>query len=185
MSLKKQLQQFPDVFAKNVGKSEAFQATFRAIGEVIARQFTESVAAASLEEIVELRGTGGGRRRKPRRNGRKGGKRTKRAAAKTVRLPRRSAAQIARAGDRVARLLKKNPEGLRSEGIRAALRIEARALPRVLRDAVTAKKIVVLSGAKRSTTYGAVARTRVRARKAAKKAVAVKKTAAAKNAKKK
>ena len=159
MSLKRQLKEFPDRFAGRVSK--ALHATLVEIGEEIANDFAASVSEVSLDEIVELRGGDG--RRRARRNG---GKRAKRAA-KTARLPRRSAAQIARAGDRVARLLKKSPEGLRSEGIRSALRIDTRALPRILRDAVAAKKIVVLSGTKRSTTYGVA--TRKTAKRAKKK----------------
>jgi len=159
MSLRRQLKKFPDVFARKVAK--ALHDTLVEAGESIANDFAESVSEASLEEIVELRG-GGRHKTKTRR---KAAKRVKRAA-KATRLPRRSAAQIAKAGVRVARLLKKHPDGLRSEGIRSALRIETRALPRILREAVAAKKIVVLSGNKRSTTYGAATR---KAAKSAKK----------------
>src|SRR5579862_5284755 len=68
------------------------------------------------------------------------------------RLPRRSADEIAAALDRVVSLVKKKKEGLRAEAIRAELGLQAKELPRILKEGVAAKKLKS-KGQKRATTY--------------------------------
>jgi len=75
--------------------------------------------------------------------------------ARSGRLPRRSSEDIAKALDGVVALVKKHKEGLRAEEIRANLGMEAKEMPRVLKDGLAKKKLRA-KGQKRATTYTAV-----------------------------
>jgi hypothetical protein len=77
---------------------------------------------------------------------------TKVVRGKGGRLPRRSAADIARVSNDIIGLLQKNPKGLRAEQIRASLKLDAKELPKPLSEALRAKKIGK-KGQKRATTY--------------------------------
>ncbi|WP_394846315.1 hypothetical protein LZC95_02475 [Pendulispora brunnea] len=68
------------------------------------------------------------------------------------RLHRRSEEEIGAVGDKIVSLLKSHPEGLRAEQIRAELGLEAKELPRPLKDLLGAKKLKT-KGQKRATTY--------------------------------
>ena len=68
------------------------------------------------------------------------------------RLPRRSAEDIKAALDRVHGLLKSSKGGLRAEQIRAALKLDVREMPRVLKEGLATKKLSS-KGQKRATTY--------------------------------
>jgi hypothetical protein len=70
----------------------------------------------------------------------------------TGRLARRSPEQIAKAVERVVALVKKSKDGLRSEQIRAELKLDKRELPRVLGEGL-AKKVLKSKGQKRATRY--------------------------------
>jgi hypothetical protein len=72
----------------------------------------------------------------------------------TGRLPRRSAEDIAAALDRVIALVKKNKDGLRAEEIRAALKMQAKEMPRILKEGLSTKKLKS-KGQKRATAYWA------------------------------
>ena len=76
------------------------------------------------------------------------------AGRRRGRLARRSPDQIGAQLGAVAALLKKNPKGLRSEEIRAALKLDRREIPRVLAEGLKSKALRK-SGAKRATTYRA------------------------------
>ncbi len=75
-----------------------------------------------------------------------------RAPADQVRLKRRSPEDIAQALDEVVALLKKNKAGLRAEQIREQLGMQAKEMPRVLKEGLT-KKAFKSKGQKRATTY--------------------------------
>ena len=68
------------------------------------------------------------------------------------RLPRRSAEDIKAALDSVHGLLKSSKGGLRAEQIRAALKLDVREMPRVLKEGLATKKLTS-KGQKRATTY--------------------------------
>jgi hypothetical protein len=70
------------------------------------------------------------------------------------RLARRSPADIAKALGQVVALVKSKKDGLRSEQIRAALHMDAKEMPRVLKEGL-AKKVLKSKGQKRSTAYSA------------------------------
>lgn len=73
------------------------------------------------------------------------------------RLARRSIEQIDQVVDKVVKLVKAFPEGLRAETIREDLSLEAKELPRVFRRALQ-KKLLKAKGQKRATTYFAGAK---------------------------
>jgi hypothetical protein len=68
------------------------------------------------------------------------------------RLARRSAGDITQAIDRIAGLLKDSPGGLRAEQIRKKLGLQAKELPRPLKEGLEAGRFAK-SGQKRATTY--------------------------------
>jgi hypothetical protein len=120
--------------------------SLRAHVSALAAEFATSVVAAirgaSLEEI--LRETSGGPAR--RGPGRPRGSANKAKAVVTVagasaparktrgRLRRRSPEQIAKALAAVVALVKSKKDGLRAEEIRAQLKMEAKQMPRVLKE---------------------------------------------------
>src|ERR1035438_9090269 len=68
------------------------------------------------------------------------------------RLPRRSPEEIAKTLEQVVAAVKKNPEGLRAEQIRQALGLQAKEMPRILKEGLV-KKMLKSKGQKRATTY--------------------------------
>jgi hypothetical protein len=68
------------------------------------------------------------------------------------RLPRRSADEIGQALEQVVGLVKKSPEGIRAEQIRRELGLQAKEMPRILKEGLT-KKQLRTKGQKRATTY--------------------------------
>jgi hypothetical protein len=68
------------------------------------------------------------------------------------RLPRRSAGDIDKVVERIVGLLKRHPRGLRAEQIRDELGLEAKELPRPLKEALDTGSLHK-SGQKRATTY--------------------------------
>jgi hypothetical protein len=70
------------------------------------------------------------------------------------RLARRTPEQIAEAVAQVVAVLSKASDGLRAEQIREATDLSTKELPRILKAGVADGAFNVLSGQKRSTTYG-------------------------------
>jgi hypothetical protein len=129
----------------------------------LAGEFAESILAAlrgaSLDELLSESGVSTVTAA-PVRASRaeaapvKRGRPAKAGGAKTGRLARRSLEQIQESAAAVAALLKSHKEGLRAEDIRKALELDRREVPRILQQGLADKLFRVLSGAKRSTTYG-------------------------------
>lgn len=103
------------------------------------------------------------------------------ASREKKRLPRRTPEMIEVAVKQVVVLLKKHPAGLRAEAIRGALDLDVREVPAILKAGVASKVLKVLSGQKRSTTYGLAGARKAPKAKGAKKVV---KKASAKSTKK-
>ncbi len=132
---------------------------FRSTLSILAASFADSVLVAirgaNLEEL--LAETGGGT---PRRGpGRPRGTAAAKAPAappgrSSGRLKRRSAADITKALDQVVALVKTKKAGLRAEQIRAALKMQSKEMPRVLKEGLAKKKLKA-KGQKRATTYTA------------------------------
>ena len=73
---------------------------------------------------------------------------------RTGRLKRRSSEDIGQVLDQVVALVKKNREGLRAEQIRTELNLQAKELPRVLKEGLSSRRLRK-SGQKRATVYSA------------------------------
>jgi hypothetical protein len=124
------------------------------LASAFASSVLDVIRGASLEELVGQ--TGGGARRGPGRPPRTApapGARPERVA-RSSRLKRRSPEEIAKALDEVVALLKKNKVGLRAEQIRERLGMQAKEMPRVLKEGF-AKRKLKSRGQKRATTYTA------------------------------
>jgi hypothetical protein len=74
------------------------------------------------------------------------------AARSAGRLRRRSPEEISGVLDGIVGLLKKNRAGLRAEQIRAELGLQAKEMPRVLKEGLSTSKLKS-KGQKRATTY--------------------------------
>jgi hypothetical protein len=135
-------------------------ATLKSRLDTLASSFASDVVRAiqgsSLEELLsQVRGAerGPGRPRGlhaapsvPMEASRSGGSRT------GGRLPRRSPEDIKATLDKVHGLLRASKGGLRAEQIRAALKLDVREMPRVLKEGLATKKLTS-KGQKRATTY--------------------------------
>jgi hypothetical protein len=135
-------------------------ASLRSALDDLASSFAESVLdairGASLQEL--LGETRGAPRRGPGRpkavpTSEANGKPTR--VARSGRLQRRSPEDIAKALDQVVTLVKKSKTGMRAEEIRQQLGMEAKEMPRVLKEGLV-KKALKSRGQKRATTYAAV-----------------------------
>jgi hypothetical protein len=121
----------------------------------LAATFADSVLAAirgaSLEDLLAESGVG-----PPRGPGRPRKSATTSAPSSSRRssgrLARRSPEQIAKALDQVVALVKGKKDGLRAEQIRAALKMESKEMPRVLKEGLAKRKLKA-KGQKRATTY--------------------------------
>jgi hypothetical protein len=118
----------------------------------LASSFTDSVIDAirgtSLEELLSESGARGKARHA------EATPRTPARVARTAsgRLPRRSAGDIATELDKVVALVQKHKDGLRAEQIRAELGMQAKELPRVLKEGLNSRRLRS-KGQKRATTY--------------------------------
>jgi hypothetical protein len=115
-----------------------------------------AIRGANLEDL--LAESDGGARRGPGRPKAKTAPAMPAAprSRKPGRLPRRSPADIAKALDQIVSLLKAKKDGLRAEQIRAALKMQSKEMPRVLKEGLAKKKLKA-KGQKRATTYSATA----------------------------
>jgi hypothetical protein len=135
----------------------------QAATETFVSSILDAIRSADLGEIAEA---SGGHRWRPeakatraRASKSPAGKASKASApaaagkvTKTGRLARRSAETIAQELDKIVGLLKKNPDGMRSEHIREALGMIAKEMPRLLAEGLKTKKLKA-KGQKRATVY--------------------------------
>jgi hypothetical protein len=136
--------------------------TLRSSLDELAPSWTDAIREASrTASLDELLGhADGAGTRAARAGGRRAPAAAKPAAGKSApkkttpsgRLRRRSPEEIAGALDGIVALVKKNKEGLRAEQIRAELGLEAKELPRILKEGLATKKLRS-KGQKRATTY--------------------------------
>jgi hypothetical protein len=131
-SLRSQLAELVDSFTNSV--LEAIRGA--SLDELLAESNKPGRAAARPEPVAA-------RAQRPARAA---------AASSTGRLPRRSAEDIAEILDSVVGLVKKHGDGLRAEQIRSELGMQAKELPRVLKEGLASKKLRS-KGQKRATTY--------------------------------
>jgi hypothetical protein len=134
-------------------------ATLRSSLSDLASAFADSVLAAirgaSLDELLAESGApakrGPGRPKGAVTGARKASPASGRRS-KSGRLPRRSAEDIAAELGKIVALVKKNKEGLRAEQIRVELGLQAKELPRILKEGLASKSLKS-KGQKRATTY--------------------------------
>jgi hypothetical protein len=141
----------------------------------------DAIRGASLEELLSE--SPGGKTRAPARGPVHAGVRAAVHAAAAVvtgaaapsrrrnggRLPRRSAGDISQAVEKIVGLLGENPGGLRAEQIRQKLGLQAKELPRPLKEGLEGGRLSKV-GRKRATTYfaGAAASKAARVARVAK-----------------
>jgi hypothetical protein len=131
----------------------SLHSTLNDLAASFADSILEAVRGASLDELIAPNG-------QTRKNGR-----TPRAPAavasvpaardpsrSSTRLQRRSPQEIAKALAQVVSLVKKHKEGLRAEQIRSELGLQAKEMPRILKEGLE-KKALKSKGQKRATTY--------------------------------
>jgi hypothetical protein len=126
----------------------------------LARSFAEQIVAAlrsaSLDELVSSGGAAGGNGRAPRaplaKTPAATSARAPKAARSSGRLNRRSAEEIAAVLNKIVLLVKTQKDGLRAEQIRSKLGMQAKEMPRILKEGIAAKKLTT-KGQKRATTY--------------------------------
>jgi hypothetical protein len=126
------------------------RASLQQLAQSFAEQVMETIRGANLAELLEAE-RGGGR---AGRGGTTAGN-PKVAVArpgKPARLPRRSAEEIDAALQKIVLLVKTHKTGMRAEEIRAAFGMQAKEMPRVLKQGVAARKLKT-KGRKRATTY--------------------------------
>jgi hypothetical protein len=121
---------------------------------VLASSFVDSVLeAVKSSSLQELLDGGSAHRAEPRAQPVAAALRSARAPAATPgRLPRRSAEDIAKTLEVVVSLLGSRKNGLRAEQIRSELNMQAKELPRILKEGLSRKKLRAV-GQKRATTY--------------------------------
>jgi hypothetical protein len=107
----------------------------------------DAIRSSSLEELLSDGAGRGGRRVAGG-----GGQPDPLRRARSGRLARRSPEQIAAALSKVVALVKTKKEGLRAEEIRAALGMQSKEMPRVLKEGLDKKKLRS-KGRKRATRY--------------------------------
>ena len=148
--------------------TNALNASIQQLASTFAAAVVSAIRGANLDDILSLADSGGSASSAPaRRRGRRASAKTAAAPAsvaaptaasakktKSGRLKRRSPAEIAKALSQIVSLLKTKKAGLRAEQIRAALKMESKEMPRILKEGL-AKKSLKSRGQKRSTTYTA------------------------------
>ena len=129
------------------------------LAQNFASSIVDAIRSSSLENLL-AEGGGDAPRRGPGRPRGTSTRKTVPTAARasapagepTGHLARRSPEEIAKAVDLVAKLVKTHPKGLRSEEIRKVFGLDAREMPRVLKEGL-AKNVLTSKGQKRATTY--------------------------------
>ena len=132
---------------KMVALKDEFVATVTGAAEEVFAGIMSAIGTASLEELAGGGDTGPARKKRSAAPSRA-------RAASSGRLARRSPEEIEKVVSAVVALLRRKKDGLRAENIREALDMDVREVPRVLKAAIESKRIKILSGQKRSTTYG-------------------------------
>jgi hypothetical protein len=111
----------------------------------------DAIRGASLEELLSESSGGSARARLPAPGAVAAGVAPSRRR-RSGRLPRRSAGDISQAVERIVGLLGDNPGGLRAEQIRQKLGLQAKELPRPLKEGLEGGRLSKV-GRKRATTY--------------------------------
>lgn len=121
-------------------------ATINALASEFAHAILRALRDASLDEIISETSSGHHVRRASRPRG------LVATSRRSGRLPRRTEADLKKLTGRIVALVASHKQGINAEGIKAALKIERKELPRPLAMALASKKIAK-RGKKRATKY--------------------------------
>src|SRR5579859_4689721 len=115
-----------------------------ALASRLANEILATIQGASLQELAASGGPEVGNGRTPRAVA-VGGDRDPLAVPKKKvkpgRLSRRSPAEIAKVLEKIVLLIKTHREGMRSEEIRSTLGMQAKEMPRILKEGIASKKL--------------------------------------------
>ena len=133
--------------------SSQLHATIQKLSTDFAAHIVQAIRSMSLDEIASLGGGGAVRRGpgRPRKHSAAPSAPTRRASS-SRRLARRSSNELAKTVEKIVALVKANKKGINAEGIRAALKVPRKVLPRPMQMALDSKKIRK-KGRKRATMY--------------------------------
>jgi len=135
-------------YSKSMSKN--LQAAIRQLAENFAEGLLQAARSASLEEI--LNGDAGGSARRSPGRPRKTATKAEPVIAKRGRPAKRGGVGADASLDRLVDVLRKNPKGLRSEELRAHLRLEKIPFRQAAAKALEAN-LITRTGEKRSTTF--------------------------------
>jgi hypothetical protein len=130
------------------------RSTLNALAANLASDIVDVIRSSSLEELLGERGGQPGRAPARPPKSMSNGVAKQSRATRSGRLPRRSAEEIAAALDQIVGLVSKHKDGLRAEEIRVKLGMQAKEMPRLLKEGLATKKLKA-RGQKRATTYTA------------------------------
>jgi hypothetical protein len=131
----------------------SLQSTLSELAESFAASILAAIRGASLDELISTNGRAPGNGRSPRPVSAPASvPAARKSSASAGRLQRRSPEDIAAALGQVVSLVKKHKEGLRAEQIRSELGLQAKEMPRILKEGLE-KRALKSKGQKRATTY--------------------------------
>ena len=130
--------------------SNSLRSKLSDLADSFANSVLDAIRGASLEDLI----AGGGNREPSRVRSAPTPKPTSKPTRSSSpgRLPRRSSEDIEQILDQVVSLVKSHKEGLRAEQIRSELGMQAKEMPRVLKEGLVKRKLRS-KGQKRATTY--------------------------------
>jgi hypothetical protein len=131
----------------------SLQSTLNDLAESFAASILEAIRSVSLHDLIQSNGQTKPNGRSPRAASAPAAVPVERPSARTSgRLRRRSPEDIAAALGRIVSLVKKHRDGLRAEQIRSELGLEAKEMPRILKEGLD-QRALKSKGQKRATTY--------------------------------
>ncbi|MGA2447757.1 MAG: hypothetical protein ABTD50_03685 [Polyangiaceae bacterium] len=129
--------------------SNSLRSKLSDLADSFANSVLDAIRSASLEELI-ADGSREPARPRPAPTPKAAPRPTR--SSSSGRLPRRSAEDIAQILDQVVSLVRSHKEGLRAEQIRSELGMQAKEMPRVLKEGLVKRKLRS-KGQKRATTY--------------------------------
>jgi hypothetical protein len=142
------------VTGSSIAPMPSLRSQLDALAANFAKQIIAAIQGSSLQELLGSGGgsVGNGRSTRTVTGHVEALPSVRKAGRKPGRLPRRSADEIAAALNKIILLVKTHKDGMRAEEIRSTLGMEAKEMPRILKEGIAKKKLST-KGQKRATTY--------------------------------